>query len=85
MNKIDFQINCKITYYIIILNKSKPLHFVYFDNRNYVISMKIINVKDWSVSSFVILKSVHILYKWSKNNLSNDIILIVLLIKYLNN
>ena len=63
MDETGFRVGYRIIYYIIILDKSKPLRFVDSDNRDYVTSIEYISAVGWSVPLFVILKEAYILYK----------------------
>ena len=46
MDETGFRVGYRIIYYIIILNKIKPLRFVNSNNRNYVIFVKYISAVD---------------------------------------
>lgn len=46
MDETGFRINYKIVYCVIILNKSKQFRFVNSDNRDYITSIKVINVEN---------------------------------------
>ena len=63
IDEIGFRISCGIAYYIVILDKSKPLRFIDPNNRNYITSIEAISTRERSIPLFVILKGAYILYK----------------------
>ena len=76
MNETEFRLNCEKFRIIIILNIKKFFKMTDSNNREYIISMKIINVNDKIISSMLIVKKNFILHYFVVNNLEKFIILI---------
>ena len=84
MNETEFRLNCEKFRIIITLNIKKFFKMIYSDNREYITSMKIINVDDEIISSMLIVKKNFILHRSVVNDFEELIILVFNDFDYLN-
>ena len=85
MNETEFRLNCGKSRIIITLNIKKFFKMTDSNNREYITSMKIINVDDEIISSMLIVKRNFILHRFAVNDFEEFIIFIFNDFDYSNN
>jgi hypothetical protein len=76
MNESDFRVSCETSHWVMILDSKQSMLITDSDNRDYITIAKCISETDDSITSFLILKRINILIKWTlKNDLNDDIVL----------
>ena len=85
MNETEFRLNCGKSRIIITLNIKKPFKMTDSNNREYITSMKIINVDGEIIPSMLIVKKNFILHRFAVNDFEEFITLAFNDFDYSNN
>jgi len=72
MNEIDFRIGCERAHIVVTRSIRGVLQMADLKNRDYIMVVKAVSVVDESIPPMIIIKEVHILAKWSANDIDDD-------------
>ena len=84
MNETDFCIDCERAQMIVTLNSKKSLRMTNSNNRIYIIFVEYVSSREWVIRFMLILTEVHILHKWSFDDLNDDIVIDISKTRYSN-